>query len=158
MNTGLLGTRQIFWILGQDTGSVCTLCEMVQSLMCVCFIAWQKAFYRVNWTKLMQTLKRICIDWRERKLISKSQIEQRLNYDWSEGRQEVWSLEEELDKDAICHQLCSTCTANALPRELWMGLETSTSEGKLFKLWNMQMISKSEGKLFKLWNMQMTLC
>ena len=26
-------------------------------------------------------------------------------------------LEEELDKDAVCHQFCSTCTANVLPRE-----------------------------------------
>ena len=43
-------------------------------------------------------------------------------------------LEEELDKDAVCHQFCSTCTANAVPRKLWMGLETSTSDGKLFKL------------------------
>ena len=43
-------------------------------------------------------------------------------------------LEEELDKDAVCHQLCSTCTVNTLPRKLWIGLETSTSEGKLFKL------------------------
>ena len=43
-------------------------------------------------------------------------------------------LEEELDKDAVCHQLCSTCTANTLPRKLWMGLEASTLEGKLFKL------------------------
>jgi len=39
-----------------------------------------------------------------------------------------------IDKDAVCRQFCSTCTANALPRKLWMGLETSTSEGKLFKL------------------------
>ena len=31
------------------------------------------------------------------------------------------------------------CNANALPRKLWIGLETSASEGKLFKLWNMQM-------------------
>jgi hypothetical protein len=35
-------------------------------------------------------------------------------------------LEEEFDKDAVCHQFCSTCTANASPRKLWMGLETST--------------------------------
>jgi len=62
-----------------------------------------------------------------------------LKYDWTEGRQEVCRLEEELDKDAVCHQFCSTCTANKLPRKLWMGLGTSTSEGKLFKLWNMQM-------------------
>jgi len=28
----------------------------------VCFIDWQKAFDRVNWTKLMQILKKIVID------------------------------------------------------------------------------------------------
>ena len=43
-------------------------------------------------------------------------------------------LEEELDKDALCDQFCSTCTANALPRKLWMGLETSTSEGKIIQI------------------------
>jgi len=37
----------------------------------VCFIDWQKAFDHVNWTKLMQILKRTGIDWRERRLISK---------------------------------------------------------------------------------------
>jgi len=54
-------------------------------------------------------------------------------------RQEGCRLEEELDKDAVYHQFCSTCTANALPRKLLMGLETSITEGKLFKLLNMQM-------------------
>jgi len=38
--------------------------------VCVCFIDWQKAFDRVNWTKLMQILKETGIDWRERRLIS----------------------------------------------------------------------------------------
>ena len=36
-------------------------------------------------------------------------------------------LEEELGKDVVCHQFFSTYTANALPRKLWMGLETSAS-------------------------------
>ena len=36
----------------------------------VCFIDWQEAFDRVNWTKLMQTLKETGNDWRERRLIS----------------------------------------------------------------------------------------
>jgi len=36
----------------------------------VCFIDWQKTFDRVNWTKLMQILKKIGIGWRERRLIS----------------------------------------------------------------------------------------
>ena len=39
--------------------------------LCVCFIDWQKAFDRANWTKLMQILKRNGIDCRERRLISK---------------------------------------------------------------------------------------
>ena len=95
----------------------------VDEKLCVSFIDWQKAFDRVNWTKLMQILKRIGIDWRERRMISKLYMEQK-----------GCRLEEEFDKDAVCHQLCLTCTANTLPRKLWMGLETSTSEGKLFKL------------------------
>jgi len=46
--------------------------------MCVCFIDWQKAFDRVNWTKLMQILKRTSIDWRERRLIFKLYMDQRI--------------------------------------------------------------------------------
>jgi len=38
--------------------------------ICVCFVDWQKAFDRVNWTKLMQILMETSIDWRERILIS----------------------------------------------------------------------------------------
>ena len=38
--------------------------------LCVCFVDWQKAFDRVNWTKLMQILRGTGIDWRERRLIS----------------------------------------------------------------------------------------
>ena len=37
--------------------------------LCVCFIVCQKAFDRVNWTKLKQILKGTGIDWRERKFI-----------------------------------------------------------------------------------------
>jgi len=46
--------------------------------LCVCFVDWQKAFDRVNWTKLMQILKRTGIDWRERRLISKLYMDQRI--------------------------------------------------------------------------------
>ena len=46
--------------------------------LCVCFIDWQKAFDRVNWTKLMQILNRIGIDSQERRLISKLYMEQKV--------------------------------------------------------------------------------
>ena len=45
--------------------------EVIFRTRCVCFIDWQKVFYRVNWTKLMQILKGTVIDWRERRLINK---------------------------------------------------------------------------------------
>ena len=78
--------------------------------LCVCFINWQEALDRVNWTKLMQILKRTGIDWRERKLISKLCMDQRVkvSYDWTKGRLEACRLEEEFDKDTVCHQFCST--------------------------------------------------
>ena len=51
----------------------------------VCFIDWQNAFDRVNWTKLMQILKRIGIDWRERRLISKLYMEQKVKARLDQG-------------------------------------------------------------------------
>jgi len=50
----------------------------IEEEQCICFIDWQKAFDRVNWTKLMQILKRTGIDWRERRLISKLHMDQRV--------------------------------------------------------------------------------
>ena len=41
-------------------------------------IDWQKAFDRVNWTKLMHNLKISGIDWRESRLISKLYLDQRV--------------------------------------------------------------------------------
>ena len=46
--------------------------------LCVCFIDWQKEFDRVNWTKLMQILNRTVIDWCERILTSKLNMDQRV--------------------------------------------------------------------------------
>jgi len=46
--------------------------------LCICFIDWQKTFDRVNWTKLMQILNIGGIDWRERRIISKLYIDQRV--------------------------------------------------------------------------------
>ena len=42
----------------------------IDKKLSVCFIYWQKAIDRVNWTKLMQILRETGIDWRERGLIS----------------------------------------------------------------------------------------
>jgi hypothetical protein len=52
------------------------VCVFVCLFVCVCFIDWQKASDRVNWTKLMQVLKGTGIDWHERRLISNLYIAQ----------------------------------------------------------------------------------
>jgi len=46
---------------------------------CACVIDWQKACDCVNWTKLMQILKRTGTDWNKRRLISKLYMEQNVN-------------------------------------------------------------------------------
>ena len=100
------------------------------------FINWQKAFDRVHWTKLMQLLKETGIDWRERRSVSKLHIDQSVKINWTKGIQEVWSLEEELHKDAVHRKFCLYYTTSALSKALCKCLD----------------------KHFALWNMQMTLC
>ena len=57
-----------------------------------------------------------------------------LKYDWTEETQEVGRLEEELERDAVCHRFYSTCTGRTLPTGLLKGLETSKWEKKEFAL------------------------
>jgi len=65
------------------------------------FIDWQKVFDGVKWTKLMQTLKGTCIDWRERRLISNLYMDLRVKVRLIRGETKVGRFEEELNKDAI---------------------------------------------------------
>jgi hypothetical protein len=53
--------------------------------LCACFIDWQKAFDRVNCTKLMQILKGTGIDWCERRFISKLYMEQSVKIRLDQG-------------------------------------------------------------------------
>jgi hypothetical protein len=40
--------------------------------LCACFTDWKKVFDRVNWTKLMQILKRYGTNWREKKIVQQT--------------------------------------------------------------------------------------
>ena len=42
----------------------------------ICFVDYEKAFDRVNWGKMMDTLKKLGVDWRERRLIWELYIKQ----------------------------------------------------------------------------------
>jgi hypothetical protein len=78
-----IGKDQFGFRRGKETGDAIGMLRIIseKSLkldaeLCACFIDWQKAFDRVNWTKLMQIQMETEIDWRERKLISKLHMEQ----------------------------------------------------------------------------------
>src|SRR3984885_14147392 len=43
-------------------------CEIGQEVY-ICFVDYEKAFDRVDWKKLMQALRRVGVDWRDRRLI-----------------------------------------------------------------------------------------
>ena len=57
-------------------------------------------------------------------LISKLYVDQNVKDDWTKEIQDVSKLEEELDKDAVCHAFDSTYTVSALPRKFLKGSET----------------------------------
>src|SRR6218665_2394214 len=45
-------------------------------IVTICFVDFEKAFDRVKWTKLWHILKKIGIDWRDRRLISNLYLQQ----------------------------------------------------------------------------------
>jgi hypothetical protein len=88
-----------------------------------CFIYWQRAFDCVKWAKLRLILKETGVDWGERRLISKLHKDQCVEADWTKGREEVWRLEEKLEKDVVYHRFYSNYTANALHWRGWSVLK-----------------------------------
>ena len=57
----------------------------------VVFVDLEKAFDRVDWKKLMGILKKICVDWKESRLLCnlymKQRIKVRIGEEMSEGRE-----------------------------------------------------------------------
>ena len=57
----------------------------VKEEMCICFIDWQKAINRVDWTKLLEMLRYIGADWRKLRLIRNLYMGQRVKLRLNQG-------------------------------------------------------------------------
>jgi hypothetical protein len=67
-----MGTREAI-------GTMRMLCERSLEYgndVYICFVDFEKAFDRVNWVKMMEILKRIGVDWRDRRLVTRLYMNQ----------------------------------------------------------------------------------
>jgi len=101
--------------------------------LCVCFIDWQKAFDRVNWTKLMQILRGTGIEWRERRLISNFYMTQsvkvRLNREETRSVKIGRGVRQECCLSPIMSNLYSEC----LTKEALEGFGDSKIGGQIIQ-------------------------
>ena len=98
------------------------------------FYVWQKVFDRVNWTKLMQILTRTGIDWRERNLISKLYMSQRVKVRLDRGETRSVQIGRSVRRGCCSSLILFNLYSEYITNVFWMVLETSTLDGKLFKL------------------------
>jgi len=80
---GFIGMNQFGFRKGCGTreaiGVMRMLCERSLELdneVYICFVDFEKAFDRVNWTKMMEVLKKIGVDWKDRRMISSLYMDQ----------------------------------------------------------------------------------
>jgi hypothetical protein len=90
----------------------------IDEKLSVCFIDWQKAFDRVNWTKLMHILKETGIDWCERRLISNSYMAQGVKVRLNLGETRSVKIGRGVRQGCSLSPILFNCTSNALPRKL----------------------------------------
>ena len=89
--------------------------------LCVCFIDWQKAFDRVNWTKLMQILKETGIDWRERRLISNLYVAQSVKVRLNRGETRSVKIGREVRQGCFLSQILFNLYNEYLAKEALEG-------------------------------------
>jgi hypothetical protein len=66
------GTREAIGVMRM----VCERSLELGNEVFVCFVDFEKAFDRVNWTKMMEVLKKLGVDWKDRRMISSLYMEQ----------------------------------------------------------------------------------
>jgi len=121
-NEDVLGEGQSVFRRGKETRDATGVLRISERTLdineksCACFTDRQKAYDRVNWTKLRHILRETDIDWRQRRLINKLNINQCVKVRLDPGETTSVKNGREGDKEAVCHRYYSPCTVNTLPR------------------------------------------
>ena len=84
----------------------------VEIEICLCFIDWLKAFDPVDWTKLLERLKNIGVNWREYQLIRDIYIGQRVKLCFNQGETDNVEIGRGVRHGFACHQYYLTYTEN----------------------------------------------
>jgi hypothetical protein len=102
----------------------------IHAEVCVCFIRWQKASDRVNWTKLIHTLKGTGIDWRERRLTGNLYVAQGVKVRLNRGETSSVKIGRAVRQGCCLSQFCFNLCSECLTKEALEGfgdLETGTA-------------------------------
>jgi hypothetical protein len=103
----------------------------IDAEVCVCFIDWQEAFDRVNWTKLMQTLKGTVIDWRERRLISNLYMAQSVKVRLNRGETSSVKIGREVRQGCYLSPVLFNLNRECLTKEALEGFGDLKIGGKI---------------------------
>ena len=68
----------------------------------ICFVDYEKAFDRVNWTRMMEVLSAIGVDWRDRRLIASLYMSQTASVRFGDGGLEPAGIGQGNVRDACC--------------------------------------------------------
>ena len=80
--------------------------------MCLYFIDWQKAFDRVDWTKLLEMLRSIGVNWRECRLIRNLYMGQRVKLHLNQGETNSVQIGRGVRQGFACHPYYLTYMEN----------------------------------------------
>jgi hypothetical protein len=138
---GFIGKNQFGFRKGCGTrdaiGIMRVLCE--RSLehgndVYICFVDFEKAFDRVNWLKMMEVLKQLQVDWKDRRLIGDLYMRQQAVVRVADGESEPAVIGRGVRQGCTLSPLLFSIYAEAMMLEAMEGIEEGVRVGgKLVK-------------------------
>jgi hypothetical protein len=95
----------------------------------ICFVDFEKAFDRVNWLKMMEVLKQLQVDWKDRRLISDLYMRQQAVVRVGDGESEPAVIGRGVRQGCTLSPLLFSIYAEAMMLEAMEGIEEGVRVG-----------------------------